>query len=102
MPEPRLAESAARPSPRPLRHVTTWFDHHLYSFVASLGRVARKPWSTILTVGVMAVAPDQRVPQAADRCGSGAGTRGNIARAQRHWPGATAHTRAGTGGTACG
>ena len=56
MPEPRLAESAARPSPRPLRHVTTWFDHHLYSFVASLGRVARKPWSTILTVGVMAVA----------------------------------------------
>ena len=56
MPETRLAASAARPSPRPLRHVATWFDHHLYSFVASLGRVARKPWSTILTVGVMAVA----------------------------------------------
>lgn len=34
----------------------TWFDHHLYSFVASLGRVLRKPWSTVLTVGVMAVA----------------------------------------------
>jgi cell division transport system permease protein len=34
----------------------TWFDHHLYSFVASLGRFARKPWSTGLTVGVMAVA----------------------------------------------
>ncbi len=56
MPEARLAESAARPPPRPLRHVATWFDHHLYSFVASLGRVARKPWSTMLTVGVMAVA----------------------------------------------
>src|SRR4249919_1626165 len=56
MPEPRLAESAARPSPRPLRHVTTWLDHHLYSFVASLGRVARRPWATVLTVGVMAVA----------------------------------------------
>jgi len=34
----------------------TWFDHHLYSFVASLGRVLRKPWATALTVGVMAVA----------------------------------------------
>jgi cell division transport system permease protein len=36
--------------------VGTWVDHHLYSFVASLGRFARKPWSTVLTVGVMAVA----------------------------------------------
>ena len=34
----------------------TWCDHHLYSFVASLGRVGRKPWATVLTVGVMAVA----------------------------------------------
>ncbi|MFS8064510.1 MAG: permease-like cell division protein FtsX [Luteimonas sp.] len=33
-----------------------WLDHHLYSFVASLGRVARRPWATALTVGVMAVA----------------------------------------------
>ena len=33
-----------------------WFDHHLYSFVASLGRVARRPWATALTVGVMSVA----------------------------------------------
>jgi cell division transport system permease protein len=36
--------------------IGTWFDHHLYSFIASLGRVARRPWSTVLTVGVMAVA----------------------------------------------
>jgi len=36
--------------------IGTWFDHHLYSFLASLGRVLRKPWSTVLTVGVMAVA----------------------------------------------
>ena len=34
----------------------TWLDHHLYSFVASLGRAARKPAATLLTVGVMAVA----------------------------------------------
>jgi cell division transport system permease protein len=33
-----------------------WVDHHLYSFVASLGRFFRKPWSTLLTIGVMAVA----------------------------------------------
>ncbi|TKR30407.1 ABC transporter permease [Luteimonas gilva] len=36
--------------------IGTWFDHHLYSFLASLGRVVRKPWSTVLTVGVMALA----------------------------------------------
>jgi cell division transport system permease protein len=44
------------PPPRPLGRVGTWFDHHLYSFMASLGRLARRPWSTVLTVGVMAVA----------------------------------------------
>lgn len=36
--------------------VGTWFDHHLYSLMASLGRMARKPWSTALTIGVMALA----------------------------------------------
>ncbi|MCE7032118.1 permease-like cell division protein FtsX [Lysobacter sp. GX 14042] len=34
----------------------TWLDHHGYSLVASAGRMARRPWSTLLTVGVMAVA----------------------------------------------
>jgi cell division transport system permease protein len=33
-----------------------WFDHHVYSLVASLGRFLGKPWSSALTVGVMAVA----------------------------------------------
>ena len=41
---------------RPRSPIGTWFDHHLYSFVASLGRAARKPWATLLTVGVMGVA----------------------------------------------
>lgn len=36
--------------------IGTWFDHHLYSLMASLGRAMRKPWATLLTVGVMAVA----------------------------------------------
>ena len=34
----------------------TWFDHHLYSLMASLGRAIRKPGATQLTIGVMAVA----------------------------------------------
>lgn len=33
-----------------------WLDQHLYSFVASLGRVLRRPWATLLTIGVMAIA----------------------------------------------
>ena len=33
-----------------------WLDHHLQSLVASLGRCLRKPWATLLTIGVMAVA----------------------------------------------
>lgn len=33
-----------------------WLEQHLYSFVASLGRAVRKPWATLLTIGVMAVA----------------------------------------------
>ena len=44
--------AAARPASR----LGTWIDHHLYSFVASLGRIARRPWATALTIGVMAVA----------------------------------------------
>ncbi len=36
--------------------LSTWLDHHAYSLVASLGRMLRRPWSTLLTVGVMAVA----------------------------------------------
>ena len=33
-----------------------WLDHHGYSIVASLGRLLRKPWATLLTVAVMALA----------------------------------------------
>src|SRR5690606_22844628 len=33
-----------------------WLDHHAYSIVASLGRLFRKPGSTALTIGVMAIA----------------------------------------------
>ena len=33
-----------------------WLDHHGFSIVASLGRLLRKPWATLLTIGVMGVA----------------------------------------------
>lgn len=41
---------------RPQSGMGMWFDHHVYSLVASLGRLLRKPWATALTIGVMAVA----------------------------------------------
>lgn len=37
----------------PLR---TWLDHHVFSLLASLGRIAARPGSTALTVAVMALA----------------------------------------------
>ncbi len=50
------AAEVRRADVRAPSRVGTWFDHHLYSFVASLGRVFRKPWAAVLTVGVMALA----------------------------------------------
>lgn len=47
--------ASTRPA-RPNSRLGTWFDHHVYSLVASFGRMARKPWATALTIGVMAVA----------------------------------------------
>ena len=41
---------------KPRSRVAAWAEHHGYSLVASLGRMIGKPWSTLLTVGVMAVA----------------------------------------------
>jgi len=49
------ANASTRPA-RPNSRLGTWFDHHVYSLVASVGRMARKPWATALTIGVMAVA----------------------------------------------
>lgn len=50
-------ERPVRIKPRPPQsRVGSWFDHHVYSLLASLGRITRRPASTLLTVGVMAVA----------------------------------------------
>ena len=37
-------------------NLKAWLDHHAYSLVSALGRFAHRPWSTLLTIGVMAVA----------------------------------------------
>ena len=50
------ASENAKVDPRPRSGAGIWFDQHLYSFVASLGRVLRRPWTTLLTIGVMGVA----------------------------------------------
>ena len=50
------ASENAKVDTRSRSGVGIWLDQHLYSFVASLGRVLRRPWTTLLTIGVMAVA----------------------------------------------
>lgn len=51
---PRIQTNRTAPGPR--SGLGIWLDQHLYSFVSSLGRALRRPWSTALTIGVMAVA----------------------------------------------
>ena len=56
-PEPASTGARTRGrSPGGQSRLGSWFDHHVYSVVASVGRMLRKPWATALTVGVMAVA----------------------------------------------
>ena len=50
------ASENAKAAAGPRSGLGIWLDQHLYSFVASLGRVLRRPWTTLLTIGVMAVA----------------------------------------------
>jgi cell division transport system permease protein len=50
------AETANLRVQRKRSRIGIWFDHHLFSCISSLGRALRRPWATLLTVGVMAVA----------------------------------------------
>ena len=54
--DPSVQKSDANVRSKPRGGFGIWFEQHLYSFVASLGRAVRKPWATLLTIGVMAVA----------------------------------------------
>ncbi len=51
-----MNEPIVRARPASRSRPGAWIDHHAYSVVASLGRLFRRPWSTVLTIGVMAVA----------------------------------------------
>lgn len=48
--------TAGATAARPRSRIAAWAEHHGDSLLASLGRMLGKPWSTLLTVGVMAVA----------------------------------------------
>ncbi len=57
MPEPRSATAAnAGTAPRPPSAIGTWLDHHLYSLLASLGRILRRPLASLLTIAVLGLA----------------------------------------------
>ena len=54
---PRSTSTAARVSPPgALAKFRAWREQHAYSLVSSLGRFFQRPFATLLTVGVMAVA----------------------------------------------
>ena len=52
----RTGPPANAPVRRRPSRLAAWFDHHVFSLVASLGRLVAKPWAAALTIGVMAVA----------------------------------------------
>ena len=53
----RTSPTATRASEGGLRkRLRAWREQHLYSLVSSLGRFFQRPFATVLTVGVMAVA----------------------------------------------
>ncbi|KAA2284651.1 permease-like cell division protein FtsX [Arenimonas fontis] len=55
--ESRQRPAAGRSHPgSPLSRLRAWREQHLYALVSSLGRLLRRPFATLLTVGVMAVA----------------------------------------------
>ncbi|MBS7457030.1 permease-like cell division protein FtsX [Coralloluteibacterium stylophorae] len=59
MPEPRKKPGGARqkdPRANAGERLRAWREQHVFGLVSSLGRIAQRPWATLLTVGVMAVA----------------------------------------------
>ena len=50
------SKPAARVERRPRVGLRAWREQHLYSFFSSLGRLVARPWSTLLTLLVMALA----------------------------------------------
>ena len=46
----------AAPEPRARFSLRAWREQHLYSFFSSLGRLAARPWATMLTLAVLSFA----------------------------------------------
>jgi len=46
----------AAPEPRRKFSLRAWREQHLYSFFSSLGRLAARPWTTVLTLAVLSLA----------------------------------------------
>ena len=55
-PKPAPAPKAAKREARARIGVRAWREQHLYGLFSSLGRLAARPWATLLTVLVMALA----------------------------------------------
>jgi cell division transport system permease protein len=55
-PAPMRALPRGMPALATGSRLRAWRDQHLYSLVSSLGRVAQRPFATLMTIGVMAVA----------------------------------------------
>lgn len=55
-PPAKKPPAARRDGPSIGERLGAWRDLHLYSLLSSLGRLIQRPWATLLTVGVMAVA----------------------------------------------
>lgn len=55
---PRQKDDTTPATPRPgiAERLASWRDLHLYSLFSSLGRLAQRPWASLLTIGVMAIA----------------------------------------------
>jgi len=52
----RKPAAERRTRPGPIEALRGWLVLHVYGLISSLGRIAARPWATLLTVGVMAVA----------------------------------------------
>lgn len=54
----RVERNRPKPAPEPRGRFSlrAWREQHLYSFFSSLGRLAARPWTTVLTLAVLSLA----------------------------------------------
>ncbi len=52
----KQAAAVRRRNRGPIARLRSWIDLHFFSLVSSLGRMARRPFAALMTIGVMAIA----------------------------------------------